>query len=460
MSISKESMKEKLTAAFREAFGKEPAGFAEAPGRVELIGNHTDHQGGQVLAASVDLRAYAAFAPNGTDMVNIISEGHSGAKINVKELMPDVSEFNSEPAIVRGVLRGFYDFAGQAEKEAGCTDSEGEAEKAGCTHSEGEAEKAGCTHSEGEAEKAGCTHPEGETARGPRTKDVSLSGFDAYIVSEVLTGSGLSSSAAYEVLLGRIINELFFENKVSALQIAKIGQFAENKFFGKPSGLMDQAASSVGDVVFFDFKDPKEPSVTRIPFDFQEAGYALCAVACGGGHADLTDEYAAIPGDMCAVARLFGKEVLKDVKEAEVRAEKEEIIAKLGERPYLRALHFFEESRRAEEAASALLEKDMPRFLALANQSGISSRTKLANIIPASNPSENKLDLAMRIAVDALGGKKLDGSEGSGMKGAVRMNGGGFSGTFLSIVPLEILDNFKTTVEAKLGKGSCIQLNT
>ena len=420
MNISNETVKAKLVDGFRNLFGKEPSGFAEAPGRVELLGNHTDHQRGKVLAASVDLKAYAAFVPNGTDNVNIVSEGHSGARVNIKELMPDVSEFNSETSIVRGVLRGFYNLA-----------------------------------KESNAKKTPLSSFDVSDA-----KESPLSGFDAYVISEVLTGSGLSSSAAYEVLLGRILNELFFDNKVSAVQIAKIGQFAENKFFGKPCGLMDQAASSVGDVVFFDFEDPKEPSVTQIPFDFQKAGYALCAVACGGGHADLTGDYASIPQDMCAVAKLFGKEVLREVEEPELKARKEEIISAIGERPYLRAVHFFEETRRAEEAAIALQNKDMPAFLALANQSGISSRTQLANIIPASNPSENKLDLAMRIAVEALGGKKLDGTAGPGMNGAVRMNGGGFSGTFLSIVPLEMLEGFKTTIEDKLGKGSCILLNT
>ena len=406
MEISNMMMKKRLVDGFKEAFGKEPEGFAEAPGRVELLGNHTDHQRGMVLAASVDLKVYAAFALNGTDTVNIVSEGHSGAKINVHELMPDVSEFNTERAIVRGVLRGFFDLA----KEAG--------------------------------------------------KDSPLAGFDAFLISEVLTGSGLSSSAAFEVLLGRIINELFFEDQVSAIRIAKIGQFAENRFFGKPCGLMDQAASSVGDVVFFDFKDPAEPEVTRIPFDFHKAGYALCAVACGAGHADLTADYASIPKDMGSVAKFFGKNVLREVDEDALYNNKEAIIEQLGERPYLRAVHFFEETRRAKEAADALKNGDMPRFLALANQSGISSRKQLANIIPASKPTEDKLDKAMRIAVDALGGKRLDGSEGSGMKGAVRMNGGGFSGTFLAVVPLEDLEEFRRMTEEKLGQGSCMVLNT
>ncbi len=407
MEITKESMKPRLTASFREAFNKAPTSFAEAPGRVELLGNHTDHQGGKVLAASVDLKVFGAFALNGTGTVNIVSEGHGSASVNVNELMPDVAEFGTEKGIIRGVLRGFYDYA----KKNGAEENP-------------------------------------------------LSGFDAFFISEVLTGSGLSSSAAFEVVLGRIINELFFENTVPAVEIAKIGQFSENRFFGKPCGLMDQAASSVGDVVFFDFSDPASPSVTRIPFDFHDAGYVLCAVACGGGHADLTGDYASIPADMGAVARMFGKNVLRETEEEEIRAAKDQIIEKLGERPYLRALHYFDETKRAEEAANALKEGDIETFLALANQSGISSRKQLANIIPASDPTETKLDIAMRIAVEALGGKKVDGSAGSGMKGAVRMNGGGFSGTFLSIVPAEMLEEFRNTVEEKLGKGSCLILNT
>lgn len=403
----REDMKIKLQTAYKEHFGKEPAGFTAAPGRVELLGNHTDHQRGKVLAASVDLKAYSAYAPNGSNIVNILSEGYPVITIALNDLMPDVSEFGTARSIVRGVLYGFY-----IRQKDGLLKGEG------------------------------------------------LSGFDAYIISEVFTGSGLSSSAAFEVLLGRIVNELFFDGAASPIEIAKIGQAAENRFFGKPCGLMDQAASSIGNVVFFDFQDPESPTTEQIGFDFREAGYALCAVACGAGHADLTADYASIPKDMGDVAKLFGKNVLQEVDEKEVRANETLIKEKLGERPFLRAIHFYEESRRAEEAANALKNKDMDRFLALANESGISSRTQLANIIPESNPQENKLDIAMRIAVDLLGGKKTDGSEGPGMKGAVRMNGGGFSGTFLSIVPLEQLEPFKNSVEEKLGTGSCIVLNT
>ena len=399
-------MKIRLTEAFCKEFGKAPEGFASAPGRVELLGNHTDHQGGKVLAASVGMKAYAAYAKNDTDTVTVISEGHSTSRIEIRDLMPDVAEFNSTTAIVRGVLRGFFDHNQKDER--------------------------------GE-------HP--------------LSGLDVYIVSEVLTGSGLSSSAAFEVLLGRVINDAFFENTVSPMEIAKIGQFAENRFFGKPCGLMDQAASSIGDVVYFDFQNAKDPSAEHIGFDFKEAGYALCAVACGAGHADLTADYASIPKDMCSVAGLFGKRTLQEVPEEEVRAHEEIVIAKLGERPYLRALHYYGETRRAEEAAKALEQNDMKTFLELANESGKSSRTLLANIIPASKPEENKLDLAMRNAVEVLGGKKLDGSPGTGMRGAVRMNGGGFSGTFLAVVPLEELAQFRTEIEARLGAGSCNVLN-
>ncbi|MBR2696264.1 MAG: galactokinase [Parasporobacterium sp.] len=390
MENIRQEMTEKLTAAFQETFGRSPEGFACAPGRVELLGNHTDHQRGKVLAASVDLKAYAAFALNGTDTVSLVSEGHSSMKVSVKDLMPDVSEFNTAKSILRGMLKGFYDL------------------------------------------------------KAP------LSGFDIYIISEVLTGSGLSSSAAFEVLLGRVLNLLFMNNSVSAIEIAKIGWIAENRFFGKPCGLMDQAASSIGNVVFFDFEDPAGPKTEQISFDFQKAGYALCAVACGAGHANLTADYAAIPREMKQVASFFGKDVLREVAEEEFLANKDKIIEALGERPYLRALHFFEESRRAQEAADALRANDISRFLELANESGISSRTQLKNIIPDSDPSENKLDLAMRYAIDLL----------KGTNGAVRMNGGGFSGTFLSVVPLSSLDAFRDSIEERLGKGAVQILNT
>ncbi len=403
----REDMKTNLEAAFAENFRHPAEGFTSAPGRVELIGNHTDHQRGKVLAASVDLKAYAAYALNNTNSVNIISEGHSSIKIELNDLMPDVSEFGTARSIVRGVLYGFY-----------------------------------------------TRFQEGQL------KGSKLKGFDAYIISEVLTGSGLSSSAAFEVLLGRILNELFFEGSASPIEIAKIGQEAENRFFGKPCGLMDQAASSIGNVVFFDFSDPKNPSTEQIDFDFQKAGYALCAVACGGSHDDLTADYAAIPKDMGNVAKMLGKKVLQEIEASEIMASKDSITEELGERPYLRALHFYEESQRAEDAAKALKNNDMTLFLSLANASGISSRTKLANIIPQSNPQENKLDIAMRTAVALLGGKQLDGSAGPGMKGAVRMNGGGFAGTFLAIVPLSLLDEFKSSIEEKLGENCCMVLNT
>lgn len=406
-NLIREDIKIRLKNAFQEQFGTQDIDYVAAPGRVELLGNHTDHQRGKVLAASVDLKAYAAFAPNGTNSVNIVSEGHSAHKIDLNDLMPDVSEFGTAKSIIKGVLYGFY-----------------------------------TRHKDGALKGEG------------------LKGFDAYIISEVLTGSGLSSSAAFEVLLGRILNKLCFEESASPIEIAKIGQMAENRFFGKPCGLMDQAASSIGNVVFFDFKDPENPSTEQIEFDFQKAGYALCAVACGGGHADLTADYASIPKDMGNVAALFGKKVLEELSLEEIRANEKMITEKLGERPFLRALHFYEESQRAEAAAKALKDNDMPMFLKLANESGISSRTKLANIIPATKPEENKLDIAMRLAVALLGGKQEDGSAGCGMKGAVCMNGGGFSGTFLAVVPLEALDSFKNAIEDRLGQGSCMVLNT
>lgn len=349
-NLIREDIKIRLKNAFQEQFGTQDIDYVAAPGRVELLGNHTDHQRGKVLAASVDLKAYAAFAPNGTNSVNIVSEGHSTHKIDLDDLMPDVSEFGTAKSIVKGVLYGFY-----------------------------------TKHKEGALKGEG------------------LKGFDAYIISEVLTGSGLSSSAAFEVLLGRILNKLCFEESASPIEIAKIGQMAENRFFGKPCGLMDQAASSIGNVVFFDFKDPENPSTEQIEFDFQKAGYALCAVACGAGHADLTADYASIPKDMGNVAGLFGKKVLEELPMEELLTNEAMIKEKLGERPFLRALHFYEESQRAEAAAKALKENDISAFLKLANESGISSRTKLSNIIPASKPEENKLDIAMRIAVALLG---------------------------------------------------------
>ena len=247
------NQKAALDAGFAEYFGGTPERYFSAPGRTEISGNHTDHQRGRVLAGAVNLDTVAAVKVNGTDLIRIQSKGYPMCQVNISELTPVASEINSTPALIRGVAARFA--------QLGCE----------------------------------------------------VKGFDAYCESTVLPGSGLSSSAAYEVLIGTIINGLFFGGKVDQPEIAKIGQYAENVFFGKPCGLMDQMASAVGNLVNIDFFDKENPVIRPLGFDFASCGHALCIIDSGADHADLTDEYAAVPGEIKAVAAYFGKEVLTQI---------------------------------------------------------------------------------------------------------------------------------------------------
>lgn len=373
---------------FQETFGRQASDFASAPGRVELLGNHTDHQNGKVLAASVNLRIYAAFAPREDKKIELFSEGVGRIAIQADELVPVISEQNTSKALLRGIARGFLNKTGAKELPHG---------------------------------------------------------FDAYIKTEVLMGSGLSSSAAFEVLIGRILNQLYVpevaSEPLSAIDIAIIGQYAENKYFGKPCGLMDQMACSVGKIVYIDFEDPDDPKVEQIAFDFEKAGYALCAIDSGASHDDLTEEYAAIPADMKKVANYFGKNTLREVNRGLLTSDQALVI---GNRPMQRAKHFYAEMARVEEAVKALKENNLPAFLQNVNASGISSRDVLQNVVPASDPTNTKYLDAMELVRSLL---KEDG--------AVRINGGGFAGTILAFVPLSVLEQFKEKVEASLGDGSC-----
>ncbi|MBQ4435680.1 MAG: galactokinase, partial [Clostridia bacterium] len=284
-----------------------------APGRTEISGNHTDHQHGCVLAASVNLKTTAKVVLNGTSVIRIQSEGYPAISIDLTDLSVRDDEKNSTAALVRGVAAAFAQ------------------------------------------------------------RDAKLSGFDAQVSSTVLPGSGLSSSAAFEVMIGNILNGLFFENRLDAVEIAKIGQYAENVYFGKPCGLMDQMASSVGSMVFIDFKDEQNPQVERIAFDFAATGHALCIIDTGADHADLTDEYAAITRELKTVCRFFGKEVLRDVPEDAFYKALPEVRAAAGDRAVLRAIHVYNENRRVLCQKQALLDGDFDTFLAYVKESGKSS---------------------------------------------------------------------------------------
>ena len=362
--------------------------LVSAPGRTEIGGNHTDHQHGCVLAAAVNLETVADVTLNGTDMVWIQSEGYPTIKVDLKDLSVHEEEKNTTAALIRGVAAAF-------------------------------------------AERGANVH-----------------GFDAVIKSNVLAGSGLSSSAAFEVLIGTIMNELFFDKKLSAIEIAQIGQYAENVYFGKPCGLMDQMASSVGSLVFIDFEDPAQPKVEKISFDLADAGYALCIIDSGADHADLTDEYAAIPVEMKQVCSFFGKEVLRQIREEDFLSALPDLRNSVSDRAILRAMHFYEENQRVLDQVKALKDQNVDAFLNLIKESGRSSWMYLQNITPTGAVMHQEVAIVL-----ALCKKLLDG------KGAYRVHGGGFAGTVQAFVPLDMLNSFKNCIEAVLGKDACHVLN-
>lgn len=376
---------------FEKTFGvKEDtlAALCSAPGRTEICGNHTDHQHGHVLAAAVNLDFLACVSPNGTQTVHFQSEGWPMTTVDLSDLEQQEAEKETTASLVRGVMA--------------------------------------------ELEKAGYT----------------IGGFDMYAVSNVLPGSGLSSSAACEILLGVAGNHLFCQDELDAVTLAKIGQKAENQYFGKPSGLMDQTASSVGDAVAIDFADPSAPIVRSVTANLEELGLALCIVDCGADHAALTGEYASIPREMEKVAAFFGKKVLREVQEEEVLKAMPQLRRAVGDRAVLRALHFYADDRRAVEEADALERRDRDAFLQLVKESGRSSWELLQNITPAGAVEAQDMAIALEAAEIALNGK-----------GACRVHGGGFAGTIQAFVPTESVSEFCEKMELMLKKGCCHVLN-
>lgn len=355
-----------------------------APGRTGISGNHTDHQRGCVLAAAVNLETVAEVTLNGTDRICVRSEGYAPVVIDLKDLTVHEEEKNTTAALIRGVAAAF-------------------------------------------------------TQRGAK-----LQGFDAEVRSTVLPGSDLSSSAAFEVLIGTICNELFFDSMLSPVEIAQIGQWAENVYFGKPCGLMDQTASSVGGMVYIDFEDPAKPVVEKLDFDFAKAGHALCIIDSGADHADLTDEYAAIPSELKQVSAYFGKEVLRDIPEEDFFAALPKLRHQVPDQAILRAIHFYQENKRVQRQAQALRDGDFDTFLRLVSESGRSSWMYLQNITPAGATEHQDVAVALALCDTLLQGR-----------GAYRVHGGGFAGTVQAFVPMDMLDGFKSGIERVLGEGKC-----
>lgn len=360
------------------------AGLYSAPGRTEIGGNHTDHQHGRVLAGSVNIDMIAAAAPNDKNQLRVQSEGYDLCVIDLNDLEARKEEENTTAALLRGECAAF-------------------------------------------------------TQRGAK-----LAGLDVYISSNVPKGSGVSSSAAFEVLIGVILNDCFMTEKVSPIAIAQIGQWAENVYFGKPCGLMDQMASSVGNIITIDFASPAKPVVEPVAVDFSKAGLALCILDSGADHADLTDEYAAIPAECRAVAAVCGGEVLRDVPFETFLAKLPECRRQCGDRAVLRAFHVYADNDRVAKQVAALHDGDFDTFLRLVNESGRSSWEYLQNVIPAGYKEHQEVGVTIAAAKHLLGDK-----------GAVRVHGGGFAGTVQAFVPVEMLDEFKAGMEAILGEGRC-----
>lgn len=370
---------------FKEYFnGKEPSSIFSAPGRTEVGGNHTDHQHGEVLAASINKDAIAVTALREDNTVNIFAEGFGNTVIGIDDLSLREDEKGTTPALIRGVLAGL--------KKAGYF----------------------------------------------------LGGFDAYITSDVLIGAGLSSSAAFETLIGTIVSGMFNNMSIDPVEIAKTGQYAENVYFGKPCGLMDQMACSVGNLVHIDFADPERPVVDKVGFDFSGTGYVLCITDTKGSHADLTDEYAAVPLEMKKIAELLGHDVLRPVSFEDIMDNISMLRDKAGDRAVLRAIHFVNETRRAGDEAKALKDNDLEGFLKLVKQSGDSSFKYLQNVYTNKDVTAQNVSIALSVSDTVLGPDE-----------ASRVHGGGFAGTIQAFVKKENASRYQEYMDRIFGKGSC-----
>lgn len=358
--------------------------YFSAPGRTEVGGNHTDHNHGKVLAAAVNLDVIAAVEPTDDGIITLKSEGFDECRIDTKDLEVKENEKNTSSALIRGVAAGF--------KNSGYT----------------------------------------------------IGGFKAYSTTNVLKGSGLSSSAAFEVLIGNILSSLYNNGGVSNIKIAQIAQYAENVYFGKPSGLMDQMASSVGGFVAIDFKNVDSPIIEQISADFESFGHTLCIIDTKGDHADLTPDYASIPAEMKMVANYFSVDYLRQICRQDIILNINNLRAEFGDRAVLRALHFFSENDRVDKLAHALKSGDFTAFLEYIRASGDSSYKYLQNVFTVNDIKNQALGIGLNLADDILNGK-----------GACRVHGGGFAGTIQAFVPIEMLKEFVYSLDTVFGNGAC-----
>ena len=373
-----------LLQTFRTRFGDREAVLLSVPGRTEISGNHTDHNNGCVLAASVDVDIIAVAAKCEGTEIRVKSEGYPEDAIDCAELDPSKATKGSSAALLSGLCDAF------------------------------------------------------------RREGLSYGGFVACTSSEVLPGSGLSSSAAFEVLCGKILSVLYNGDAVPAMKLAQAGQYAENVFFGKPCGLMDQAACACGGFLYIDFADPSAPVTEQLAFDPEKEGYTFCIVNTGGNHVDLTADYAAIPAEMRSVAACLGKKVLRECEEADFVSRIPEIRNAVGDRAVLRALHFLAENRRVEKQREALKTGDGKQFFRLVTDSGLSSFRFLQNVYAPHNPAEQGISLALAIS------ERFDA--------VCRVHGGGFAGTVQAYVPTEQAEAYRETMDGIFGDGACMLL--
>ncbi len=371
-------------AKFEELFVEKQVEIYSAPGRSEVGGNHTDHQHGMVLATSINLDAIGIVSPSASPVIQVVSEGYDMVEVDIEDLEEKYEEEGTTAALIRGVA------AALAEK------------------------------------------------------GYKIGGFQAYITSDVLIGAGLSSSAAFEIIIGTIFSGLFNNMEIDPVEIAKAGQYAENVYFGKPCGLMDQMASAVGGLIHIDFQDPQVPSVKKVPSDFQAYQYSLCIVDTKASHANLTDDYAKIPEEMKKVAAFFKKNVLREVEEEEFFREIPGLRSILGDRPVLRALHFFEEEKRVEKQVEALEQGDFPRFLELVKESGNSSFKYLQNIYINRDEQNQSMSVALGASESILQNH-----------GVSRVHGGGFAGTIQVFAENSYVEEYRNKIDHIFGKGSC-----
>ena len=384
LTYQKERYQKALDRFFEIFKGADEVEIFSAPGRTEIGGNHTDHQRGCALAAAVDLDIIAVVAFNDGGVIRVYSEGYGFSEVGLGELSVRDDEKGGFTALIRGVASRYFDMG------------------------------------------------------------VCVGGIDMYCTSDVLSGSGLSSSAAFETLLCAVINTQYNGGKADPIQMAKIGRYTENVYFGKGSGLLDQLACAVGGLVFIDFKDEEAPYVKKIDYDFDSAGYDLCITDTKGSHADLTDDYVAVPEEMKAVARYFGKEVLREVDEDSFYKAIPKLYGVCSDRAILRAVHFFKENKRAFLEAKALEENDIEGFLSLYRQSARSSSELLQNLYSTKKPESQGIPLAIMMSRLALGDDA-----------AVRVHGGGFAGTVQAFVKKEKTEEYIQKMDALFGKGSC-----